>query len=84
MQIKIVFILKISRTNTDIEHQKDIHVEHLAEAIHFRNLDRGKLDHRRKIFAITNTANAILPTPFKVAKARLTFERSFGFTIRCS
>jgi magnesium chelatase family protein len=34
-------VLKIARTIADLESQKDVQVDHISEAIQYRNLDRG-------------------------------------------
>ena len=34
-------VLKIARTIADLEGQKDVQVDHISEAIQYRNLDRG-------------------------------------------
>jgi len=35
-------ILKIARTIADLEGESDIRVDHISEAVQYRNLDRGK------------------------------------------
>jgi magnesium chelatase family protein len=34
-------VLKIARTLADLEDKPDIQVDHISEAIQYRNLDRG-------------------------------------------